>query len=34
MQLIPEAGHFPTLEAPEATTAAIEAFLAGPVLLR
>jgi pimeloyl-ACP methyl ester carboxylesterase len=34
MQLIPEAGHFPTLEAPEATSDAIQAFLDGPILLR
>ena len=34
MQLIAEAGHLPTLEQPEAVTAALEAFLNGPMLLR
>lgn len=31
---IENAGHLPTLEQPEAVTAALEAFLTGPVLLR
>ncbi|PJF08781.1 alpha/beta fold hydrolase [Pseudorhodobacter sp. MZDSW-24AT] len=31
---IPQAGHLPMLEAPEAVTAAIEGFLAGPMILR
>ena len=31
---IPDAGSLPTLEQPEAVTAAIEAFLAGPMMLR
>jgi pimeloyl-ACP methyl ester carboxylesterase len=34
LDCIPDAGHLPTLEQPEAVTAAIEAFLSGPVLLR
>lgn len=34
LQVIDGAGHLPTLEQPEAVTAAIEAFLAGPMLLR
>jgi pimeloyl-ACP methyl ester carboxylesterase len=32
--VIREAGHLPSLEQPEAVSAAIEAFLNGPVLLR
>ena len=31
---IPQAGHLPMLEAPEAVTAAIEGFLTGPMILR
>ncbi len=34
LQVIETAGHLPSLEEPEMTTAAIEAFLNGPVLLR
>ena len=34
LKLIPDAGHLPTLEAPDAVTAAIEGFLAGPMILR
>lgn len=34
LRVIAEAGHLPTLEQPEAVTAAIEEFLAGPMLLR
>ncbi len=34
MCVIPDAGHVPTLEQPDHVTAAIEAFLKGPVLLR
>ena len=34
LQVIEGAGHLPTLEQPEAVTAAIEAFLAGPMMLR
>ena len=34
MQRIDDAGHLPTLEQPEAVTAALEAFLNGPMLLR
>jgi len=33
-QTIPDAGHLPTLEQPEAVTDALAAFLAGPILLR
>ncbi len=32
--VIPEAGHLPTLEQPEAVTAALEDFLNGPLMLR
>jgi pimeloyl-ACP methyl ester carboxylesterase len=32
--VIPGAGHFASLEQPEAVSGAIEAFLSGPVLLR
>lgn len=32
--VIPEAGHMPTLEQPEAVTAALTEFLAGPLMLR
>lgn len=32
--VIPEAGHLPTLEQPEAVTAALEEFLNGPLMLR
>lgn len=31
---IPDAGHLPTLEQPEAVTAALEEFLNGPLMLR
>ena len=34
MKLIDDAGHLPTLEQPEAVTAALEAFLNGPMLLK
>lgn len=34
LQLIQDAGHLPTLEQPEAVTAALDAFLNGPLLLR
>ena len=34
LQIIAEAGHLPSLEQPEAVSDAVEAFLAGPVLLR
>lgn len=34
LQLIDDAGHLPSLEQPEAVTAALEAFLNGPMLLR
>ncbi len=34
LQVIDGAGHLPTLEQPEAVTAAIEAFLNGPMMLR
>lgn len=34
LQLIDGAGHLPTLEQPEAVSAALEAFLNGPMLLR
>jgi pimeloyl-ACP methyl ester carboxylesterase len=34
LQVFPDAGHLPSLEEPEATSAAIEDFLSGPVLLR
>lgn len=34
LKLIPDAGHLPMLEAPDAVTAAIEGFLAGPMILR
>ena len=34
MQTIPDAGHLPSLEQPEAVTAALDAFLNGPMLLR
>lgn len=34
MRVIPGAGHLPMLEAPEAVTAAIAAFMAGPMILR
>lgn len=34
LQVIAGAGHLPTLEQPEAVTAAIEAFLSGPMMLR
>ena len=34
LQRIAGAGHLPSLEQPEAVTAALEAFLSGPVLLR
>lgn len=32
--VIPEAGHLPTLEQPEAVTTALEQFLNGPLMLR
>ncbi|MBN2631106.1 MAG: alpha/beta hydrolase [Rhodobacteraceae bacterium] len=34
LKIIEYAGHLPMLEAPDAVTAAIEAFLAGPMILR
>ncbi len=34
LQLIQDAGHLPMLEAPEAVTSALVAFLAGPMILR
>ncbi|NBE06361.1 alpha/beta fold hydrolase [Paragemmobacter ruber] len=34
LSVIQGAGHLPTLEQPEAVTAAIETFLAGPMMLR
>ncbi len=34
LKIIDDAGHLPMLEAPDAVTAAIEAFLAGPMILR
>lgn len=34
LEVIAGAGHLPTLEQPEAVTAALEAFLAGPMMLR
>ena len=34
LQVVPEAGHLPMLEQPEAVTAAVGAFLKGPMLLR
>lgn len=34
LQVIEGAGHMPTLEQPEAVTAAIETFLKGPMMLR
>lgn len=34
LQMIEGAGHLPTLEQPEAVTAALDAFLDGPILLR
>ena len=34
LQVIDGAGHLPTLEQPEPVTAAIETFLAGPMMLR
>ncbi len=34
LKVIEDAGHLPMLEAPEAVTAAIEGFLAGPMILR
>lgn len=34
LQIIENAGNLPTLEEPEATSALLEAFLSGPVLLR
>lgn len=34
LRIIENAGHLPTLEQPDAVTAALEAFLSGPVLLR
>lgn len=32
--VVPDAGHLPTLEQPEAVTAALQEFLAGPLMLR
>lgn len=34
LQVIPEAGHLASLEQPEAVSAAVEAFLNGPMMLR
>ena len=34
LEVIAAAGHLPTLEQPEAVSAALTAFLAGPVMLR
>jgi pimeloyl-ACP methyl ester carboxylesterase len=34
LKVLEQAGHLPMLEAPEAVTAAMEAFLAGPMILR
>jgi pimeloyl-ACP methyl ester carboxylesterase len=34
LQVVPEAGHLASLEQPEAVSAAIEAFLNGPMMLR
>lgn len=34
LQVIPEAGNMPMLEQPEAVSAALEAFLSGPMMLR
>lgn len=34
LTMIPDAGHFPSLENPDATTAALQAWLAQPLVLR
>ncbi|MFN3844834.1 MAG: alpha/beta fold hydrolase [Paracoccaceae bacterium] len=34
LKVIPDTGHLPMLEAPDAVTSAIEGFLAGPMILR
>lgn len=34
LKVLPDAGHLPMLESPEAVSSAIEAFLSGPMILR
>jgi pimeloyl-ACP methyl ester carboxylesterase len=34
LEIVEEAGHLPTLEAPEATTAALARWLTGPLVLK